>query len=385
MKILLYFFASSVGSAILNYLFQAMLALKLGPTEFSQFTLNWSYLGMASIIGGFFQYWASLNSVQTQTERKLIFFSYLIAAALFTCFLVFDNTFLFVLTLAVVNISLSLKIGRAIGNGDYEKTNTLNLTFSISKILIFFLFFVFFKSFNSMKALYIVLAAFIFAEAVYSFLDYKSVGSAQDLPKTTAPNLVGPFLFSILLATLPQLDILWVNWFKNKDTLTLISELSFLSKGMFFFQVIAAQWVFSKQKKNTGLIAEDVVKYGLIILGLLILASILGSYLMPVVIMKFLSWPIVPSRTECFGASISAGLMSLFYQACQVKIIAKKNYQILASVLLIALIYLASGFSDQSLENYFLIVSSMYLIIVFSLFSQPLLKIFKSSSNPKHY
>jgi hypothetical protein len=327
---------------------------------------------MASILGGFFQYWASLNSIHNNVEKKLIFISYIVSAFFLSSYFIFGNIILFVLGLAVINISLSLKVGHSIGRGDYESANALNLTFSATKILTLILFLTFFIFQKFTQAFYIVLFSFILAEIIYIFLKSSAPEAVNDQPfKIINTNWVGPILFSILFCTLPQLDILWVSWFKNKETLTLISGLSFLSKGMFFFQVIAAQWVFSKQKKSSELIEKNAMKYGLAIFILLFLASTVGSFLMPILISKFLAWPQVPTSLQCFMASISAGMMSLFYQACQLKLIAKKNYKVVVSLFVVLVIFLISGYVDISLIKYFIILSLTYLTVIWGLLYEP--------------
>lgn len=363
MKKLFIFFASSVSSALFNYLFQVLIAYKIGPVEFSQFTLNWSYFGLVSMLGGFFQYWASLNQVSVKDEKilKIIVHSMSIFLLLFS--FVFNNIFFLILSIVVEGIAMAFIMGRAISRGDFKTVNIINVSLSLIRVLLLFAMPAIFI--NSKKIFYIVLTSFVLVEVIYDkFLLLPEKTIVISLNKKKVDMWLGPLLFSFLICTLPQLDIIWVHWFKSLYTLNLISELSFITKGLFFFQLMVAQWLFSKQLANSNSRKLNFSRYQVIFFIILIVGSLIGAYVLPFVITRFLSWTTIPSHAECFWAGFNAGMMSLFYQFCQINIIRHKFNYILLSLLGLFVVLVMSGLFDLSLVNYFIVSSSTYLTMM---------------------
>lgn len=363
MEKLLIFFVTSVSSALMNYFFQVLLAYKIGPVEFSQFTLNWSYLGLASVLGGFFQYWASLNKVSPKDEKKIK--SVVHFAAVFLLFIsVFLSSITFlILSIVVEGIAMAFIIGRAMRGGDFKTINIINISLAFLRVL--FVFLIPSAFLNSIKIFYIVFTSFVLVEIIYyNFMYIPEIDIAIPIKKRTGMNWSGPLLFSILISTLPQIDIIWVHWFKTPQSLNLISELSFITKGLFFFQLIIAQWLFPKQMLEPTSRKFNIAKYLIIFFVILLAGSLIGSFLLPFLLMRFLSWTIIPSHTECFYAGVNAGMMSLFYQFCQINIIRNKLNYIFFSLIGFLGVLSISGLFNLSLNNYYIVSSSTYLVIM---------------------
>ena len=363
MKKLFIFFASSVSSALLNYLFQVLLAYKIGPAEFSQFTLNWSYFGLASMLGGFFQYWASLNQISAKDEKSFRKIVHVLAIALIISSIFFNNIYFLILSIVVEGIAMAFIMGRAVSRGDFKTVNVINVSLSLIRVLLLLAMPSVFL--NSKKIFYIVLTSLLLVEIICNkFLFSPEQLIAIPLKKKTADMWLGPLLFSFLICTLPQVDIIWVHWFKPLHTLNLISELSFITKGLFFFQLIVAQWLFPKQLLDSKSQKLNLTKYQIIFFIVLIVGSLMGSYVLPFVITRFLSWTTIPSRPECFWAGFNAGMMSLFYQFCQINIIRNKFNDIFLSLLALLVVFAITGLSDLSLVNYFIVSSATYLMMM---------------------
>ncbi len=365
MKSFFVFFVTSISTAFITYLFQVFLALKLGTKEFSNFTLYWSYFGLTSIFGSFAQYWSTLNDIDPARLRlyRILIHSFSFLLLIFSMY--FEISSLLIISLAIENIALSFIIGRSIRENDFKSVNIFNISLSCLKILFLSILPIHFLNTNGI--LYVILISFLLVEILFfNFQSKKHISTNSSVVDGKSWSFSGPFLFSILACTLPQIDILWGNNFKSVDSLSIMSELSFITKALFFLQMIIAQWLFPRQIKEDQFSSVNLLKYLILYLILLIIGAFLFSTFLPLFITKLLSWKVVPTQSECFWAGINAGMMSLFFQVSQDNIIRKKiRTSYLSFGFLIASIAFA-GFLKVSIVQYFQISAfTSSLIFIF--------------------
>jgi hypothetical protein len=365
MKSFSVFFITSIGTAFLTYLFQVLLALKLGTSEFSNFTLYWSYFGLSSIVGSFAQYWSSLNCIAVAKENNYRKIIHLLSLLLLILSLVFHNIYLLVACLAIENISLSFIIGRCIRENDFKTVNIFNIVLSCLKVLLLFILPKHFL--NTKGVLCTILISFISIEIIRFIFQSKTLGMQKVLKgESIKLNWSGPLLFSILACTIPQVDILWVNYFKSFEGLSIMAELSFITKALFFLQMIFAQWLFPKQINGNSFSSLKLLKYLMIYFVLISTGAFFFSHFLPVFIVRFLSWKIIPSQHECFWAGINAGMMSLFFQISQDNIIRKKVTRSFLSFCFLIVLIVFAGVFKVSIVQYFQTSSAAcFLIFIF--------------------
>jgi hypothetical protein len=135
-KVFFAFFASSIVASVLNYFFQVIVAYRIGAIEFANFMLSWSYFSLASIVGGYLQYWVSLNPLNPKNEKKFKKFLRFFSIFFLAIFVVTQLQLSLILAVVFEGACLALILGRAIGFGDFTTVNTLNLSTSLIKIIL---------------------------------------------------------------------------------------------------------------------------------------------------------------------------------------------------------------------------------------------------------
>ena len=353
LKSLSWFFAASVTTSVLNYLFHVVVARRLGAEAFAQFSVVWSYLSLYFIGGGFVLYFATLNSLTRKQKRILMIGLQVVALLAFALDWVS-------IALVVENLMFNFLVGFCLRRKDYAKVNSINLCTAVLRISILIV-----LPASLLSTPWILRGVFLSFIIVQGFYLLMIRGSASDDHADTAAGKVEwltPTTLALISGLIPQIDMVWTANFAGREALMRMSELALVSKGVFFLQMIFSQWMLPMEQKRV----PSVVQIILVLAGIASVSAVTGTvafYVLPVVLRWTTPLTIVDFIKICMVGMTS----SLFYMLAQ---LSAKRALLIAPVIAVFVLVgqaFAQGFAGLSLDLYLWLTIVTYTVLILSL------------------
>lgn len=348
------FYVLSVAAAGLNYLFQAAVAKLLGQSQYAQFMSEWSLISTLMFFGSLASFWAALGNTQTKKIINLAGASFFLSAITLAVYRLGGPYWLLALSLVLASVAQSFILGKWLGGGRKYAFCVLGLVTSILKLLLVFLI-----NQPDTKDFFqaIVISYFLGTILVICF-------TKKPLEDFSRHKNSQSWLAAIYLAGgthfLPNADVLWFRYFARIADLEFFSPVTLVTRAIFFFQVIFAQWWLSESVEKINLGNKRFY--------LLISASIIFSAIIAMIIrwsiLQFLNWPIVPDIEFFLLAGIYAAATGLYFQFLQFQVVNSKNVKATIMLVMMFVPWIVCGVLGLIPLNFLIATASLNLIVV---------------------
>ena len=354
MKSLLLFYVLSITAAGLNYLFQAAVAKLLGQTHYANFMSEWSLVSTFMFFGSLASFWAALGNSQVKKIITLSGVSFVLSAVMLALFHLSGQSLYLGSSLVLASVAQSFVLGKWLGGGRKYAFCALGLVTSVLKLILIF---ILTKPDTNDFFQAIVISYFVGTGLVVVF----TKNPLEDF--SIQKNSQG-WLATIYLAGgthfLPNADVLWFRYFSTPIQLEFFSPLTLVTRAIFFFQIIFAQWWLSESVEKIKL--NHRAFYSLILVSI-IFASII-SLVVRWSILQFLGWPNVPDIEFFLLAGAYAAATGLFFQFLQLNVV---NSLIARSTVMLVMMFvpwLLCGVIQVLPLNFLIMSASLYFVIM---------------------
>lgn len=354
LKSLLLFYILSIAAAGLNYLFQAVVAKLLGQVQYAQFMSEWSLVSTLMFFGSMASFWAALGNSQAKKIISLAGSSFVLSAIMLGLFHILELNWLLATSLVLASVAQSFILGKWLGGGRRFAFCILGLVTSVIKLILIFIFtnpdtndF-----FQAMVASYFIATALVFFLTSNPLEDYSNQKNSKGW--LAAIYLAGGTHF------LPNADVLWFRYFSTTEQLEFFSPLTLVTRAIFFFQIIFAQWWLSESVEKIKLNHRNF--YMLLVLSIMFSAAI--AVVIRLSILQFLGWSIVPGIEFFLLAGIYAAATGLFFQFLQLNVV---NSIITKSTIMLIMMFvpwLLCGVLQVMPLNFLLTSASLYILVM---------------------
>jgi hypothetical protein len=348
MKALTGFFTLSLLASLLQYLFQVQLARALGQQAFTTFTAVWAQFGMLLVLAGVLQIWASLQRLSPERFRALWRLSNGVAIVFFALSLRASPPWLAPLASVLAAASLGLMLGYHLSHGRHSIMALAGVLGGCVKIggLVFI-------SANLPTYLWpLITISYLLPQVLHVFAT-----SARAEPETGL-GLKSAVCLALAVHFFPQADGLWAG--NNREWLSTVAPLTLVTKAVFYFQLIFAQWWLPTQgadfQVRAGVVRGMAATAGLLTAGI----TLLG----PQVLGVFLGWQNMPSPGLFFVASLQACLLALCFQSVQLSLLRKQTRLAWGQVSSLAIGWACIGELTTAPAQYYLLMSALLGVIL---------------------
>lgn len=343
------FFVCSALTSVFHYLFQILLAKQMGESGFTAFAGEYAQVNFWMLTSTWAYYWFAFNPRFDRVFKSIFTLAHAIAAASFLLPPRFHG-----LSVLAVSVAHSMLTGVYLGRGDFFSLGALGIGAAMFKLplLLYFA-----PSAPGPATVYLIIyGSFLLAQFFFIFFRPRP-GSAS--PPITY-GLWGTLLLSVATHSFSQGEVLWVDRFIPKS-MGLAATLSLLGKGVFFAQLVLANWWlprWSDAQKVLGKLALPVL------VGGALLMSLVAGACLSIVFDWMLGWKELPSLGLYLLAALNATTLALTFQLLQLSV-TRADFKSSLSLYLVPLAgWLSTGFIAPQLTNYYLVMAGLQLCLV---------------------
>jgi len=354
LKSLLLFYVLSIMAAGLNYLFQAAVAKLLGQAQYANFMSEWSLVSTFMFFGSLASFWAALGNTQAKKIITFSGFSFVMSALMLALFHLSGQSLFLAFSLVLASVAQSFILGKWLGGGRKYAFCALGLVTSILKLILIF---VLTKPETNDFFQAIVISYFVGTVLVFGF-------TKKPLEDFSIQKNSQGWLAAIYLAGgthfLPNADVLWFRYFSTTDQLEFFSPLTLVTRAIFFFQIIFAQWWLSESVEKIKLNHRAFY----LLMGLSIVFSSIIALVIRWSILQFLNWPNVPGIDFFLLAGAYAAATGLFFQFLQLNVV--NSFISKATVMLVMMFvpWFVCGVIQVIPANFLFASASLYFVVM---------------------
>jgi hypothetical protein len=300
--------------------------------------------------GTFGQYWFAIGNNKKSQFFYLFKIGYAFSILSFLFYFIIHKVTFLILGYFFISVAHAFLAGKLLSQVDFKCLSLINFLPALLKIMLLC---IIPKGYlNSSSIILILSASFLLTHIIYSFIH-----ESEELNKREFKN-TSPILASLILSLsnhfFPISDLLWANFFRAPHILNIMAPVSLLTRAVFFFQLIIAQWWlprFIKKKWNQTPL----------IIVLILIGVITGSYFTSLIfeffLNDFLNWKELPSKTSFFLGCLNAVFMALNFQVLQLTLLNNLVKKAAGLLLLVLIIWSLLGFISARAEIYFFIMA----------------------------
>jgi hypothetical protein len=323
----------SALTSLLSYAFLMVIANALGPAEYGSFSEAWSLLGFLLVFATIAGYRATIRldlvgRVRAEAGLYLLVSGACVAASLLT-----GHGFLFLPAVVASSAAQCVLAGRMLGQLRYASAGLLNLACPLFKIAFFLC------APTAWSVELRIYGALLVATGLSALAGFWL--TRKDPLAAPAQGSAGP---AVTLATashiLPNADMLWLSVFGNSQASITIAPVALITRGLFFLQLIFAQWWLPRRHIHGRRLPLRKLFIGSI---LVVAISLAGVVIFRSMLVQLLGWE-APDLGLALWASAAAAFAAIFYQNLQLAALATRNLLLLMPLFLILAGALLAGF-----------------------------------------
>lgn len=330
------------------------MAKLLGQVQYAQFMSEWSLVSTLMFFGSMASFWAALGNSQAKKIISLAGSSFVLSAIMLALFHLLELNWLLATSLVLASVAQSFILGKWLGGGRRFAFCILGLVTSVIKLILIFIITTPDTNdfFQAIVFSYFIATALVFCLTRNPLKDYSNQKNSKGW--LAAIYLAGGTHF------LPNADILWFRYFSSTEQLEFFSPLTLVTRAIFFFQIIFAQWWLSESVEKIKLKHRDV--YILLVLSIILSSAI--AVIIRLSILQFLGWSIVPGNEFFLLAGIYAAATGLFFQFLQLNVVNSIISKSTIMLIMMFVPWLLCGILQVMPLNFLLVSASLYIAVM---------------------
>lgn len=343
--------ALSILSAGSNYLFQVILARFLGQESFTNFSVVWAEINFLMFLGTWSYYGAAIFPLSEKRFKQIIYLCHLFSLSFVLLFYFTGGNYLLFAAIILGSVAQSMLSGRLIGEGNYFYSGVLNLFVALIKIILLFVFGELLK--DHRVILGILYAAFFFTHAIFMSFFAQTLNAKVREISSLPHTLIGALILTFATHFFPSADVLWVSYFRTNEMMKEMAPLSLVTRGIFFAQIIWAQWWLPKVNDDKSY--SPFFNKGILLFSVIILPF--GCALAMRILLQFsLHWDYFPDLKLFYFSALSATFMALHFQRLQFVVLKMRSMQAFLMLALVVSSWSVIGIINSiELTHYFII------------------------------
>lgn len=347
MKTLAAFFSLSLLASLLQYLFQVQLARSLGQEAFAAFTGEWARFSLLLVIGGILQIWSSLRRLTPTRFKTWWLIANMIVLTVFILSLLLNHLWLSQFAAILAAGSLGLLLGHHLGHGHHYTVALASVLNGCLKLGGLFLI-----PLPTHLLWPLITVSYLVPQVIHCF------ATETDAAPEAGHAFTAAICLALAVHLFPQMDGLWAGY--SSEFLSVIAPLTLVTKAVFYFQIIFAQWWLPSQGKGFSFQLKPILAITLTLLGMLLAITFIG----PQILSTFLGWQTTAGRELFFLVALQAGILGLCYQAMQLSLLRQQLTVAWALVSCLTLSWLVVAYIATTPTHYYAILVGVQMLFL---------------------